>query len=174
MSKKLENNVVALVLLVIFIGFLYLSFNYSAKARLVPVPIAIASIILIIIQLLIQNFAKNFDLSVDPSQLFKATQNEAAVTNQEARKNVQVKKQGGGKETTGIGLVLLFLAMILLIGMMPAIFLFVLGYFIILGQEKWLKALIYTAICEASIYFLFVTILNVHMYEGLILKMFLG
>lgn len=171
MSKRMQDNIVALVLLAIFCGFLYLSFNYSPKARLVPVPIATASIILILVQLYIQNFARNFDLHVDPSKLFKTSNAEAAISSTETKKTT-VKKQGGGKEIVGLGVVLLFLALVLLIGILPGVFLFIVGYMILIGKQKWYKALIYTTICEVVIYLLFVMMLKVQMYEGLLLILF--
>lgn len=173
MSKRIQDNIVSVILLIIFSSFLYLSFNYSAKARLVPVPIAVASLVLCLVQLYIQNFAQNFDLHVDPSQFFKSTQNETASATNEARKST-VKKQGGSNELVGIGMVLIYLTMMILLGVLPAVFLFVLGFFILVGKIIWYKALLYAVICESVIYFLFVFILKVQMYEGLILKFFLS
>ena len=173
MSKQLENNIITIVLLIVFSWFLYTSLGYSAKARLVPLPVATVSIILILVQIYIQNFAKHLELSVDPTELFKSATNEKAVERVEDCES-QKAEQKGGNELVGIGMVFLFVAMIYLLGIINAITIFVFGYFYLIGKEKWYKALLYTLICSASIFVLFVLILHVQLNDPLIVKFFLG
>ena len=177
MSKRMEENIFAGLLLIVFISVIIMSFGYGERARLVPVPIAVGSVILTVAQLVILNFSKNIDLSVDASTLFRSTKSGKTV--QAERKNledsdIKVRKIEGGKEIVGLGLVGLFLLLILLIGLLPAAFVFVLGYFIIIGKMKWFKALFYTVVCEASLYFLFFSLLEVQVEKGWLLSLIMG
>ncbi|MHB1162869.1 MAG: tripartite tricarboxylate transporter TctB family protein, partial [Chloroflexota bacterium] len=70
MSRRAQENLMALAFLLVFIGFLVVSQGYGPKTRLVPVPLAAVSILLILLQLALQNLRSNLQLSVDTMELF--------------------------------------------------------------------------------------------------------
>ena len=65
MSRRLQENIVILLLLAFFVAILVVSLGYGPRTRLVPVPISILAIVLILFQLVWQNFRTADDLSID-------------------------------------------------------------------------------------------------------------
>ncbi len=55
MSRRAQENLVGVIVLAVFVVMLYLTFGYSSRARLVPLPVCIFGIILAVAQLLWQN-----------------------------------------------------------------------------------------------------------------------
>lgn len=165
MSKRTQENLVAGVLLLVFVAFLVVGTSYSPKARLVPVPLSIVAILLISLQLVLQNLKTDLKLNVDTMDLFA---NPGASDDDEPKEEAVSHGPSARKEWEGIGIVLLFLAMIMLVGMMPAVLLYVFGYFVLLGREQWFKALIYAGVTTGILYMLFVKILQILPYEGLL------
>lgn len=177
MSKRVQENIVAFLFVLIFIAFFVMSFDYGERARMVPIPVAIASLLLILLQIFLMNFKKDFDLSVDAADIFRGSESGMAVQEERCKAqmdDIKIQKIEGGKEIGAIGIVLLFMVMVVLIGILPSIFLYVAGYFILGAKIHWLKAVIYSAVCDASIYFLFGYVLQIHMYEGWLINLILG
>lgn len=164
MSRRAQENLVAVVLLLLFAGFLIVGMGYSPKARLVPVPLAIASMVLTGLQLILQNVKRDFKLNVDTMELFAK---QSAEEDAEEEAESTEKKSTARKELAGFGLVLAFLGLVLAVGMFPALLLYIFGYFILIGKEKWLKSLIYSVATTGVLYFLFVSLLQVPTYQGL-------
>ena len=80
----------------------------------------------------------------------------------------------GGKESTALLIVVLYFVMTILIGILPAMILFVYGFFALITKVHWIKSLITTLITVASIYILFVYVLEIQFYEGWLVNTFLG
>lgn len=174
MTKRTEENIVAVIFLVIFIAVIIMSMGYGVRARLVPLPIASGSAVLVLAQLILQNTKKNVDFSVDASELFRGSKTGQAVQDEKSKTgstDLKVKKIGGGNEWRGLGLVGIYFLIILLIGIMPAVFIFVLGYFLFVAKIKWIRALLYSVLCEVAIYVLFVMLLQVQMYQGWLISL---
>jgi len=53
-------------------------------------------------------------------------------------------------------------------GIIPAVFLFTGGYFVVTRQYSWRASLIYTAVLTAAVYLLFVVALQIQPYHGLL------
>ena len=64
MSRRAQENLVGVIVLAVFVVMLYLTFGYSSRARLVPLPVCILGIILAVAQLLWQNLRSADELRV--------------------------------------------------------------------------------------------------------------
>lgn len=177
MSRRVQENIIAFLFLFFFIAMIVLSFNYSPRARMVPVPIATISALFVLLQIYMMNFKKDIDLNVDATELLTGGKSKESITEGRAKAEVdevKIKKIEGGREWVAILIVLIYLGMTWLIGIMPAMFLFVLGFFVFITKIHWIKSLIATLLTELTIYILFVYILEVQFYEGLLVNLFLG
>ncbi|NLT96081.1 MAG: tripartite tricarboxylate transporter TctB family protein [Clostridia bacterium] len=162
MKKTTANNLVAIAFLVLFIRIAIMTTAYGPRARLVPLPVAICSIILVCFQLYLQN-SKNtkLNLKVDAGEVLFG-QKEIKKSKSDEKKENSVKK-----ELASFSVVLVFLALILILGVEPAIFVFVTGYFRFINKDKWLKSLLFGVGTLVFVHLLFVTFLNVNFYEGI-------
>ncbi|KJS20735.1 MAG: hypothetical protein VR72_13215 [Clostridiaceae bacterium BRH_c20a] len=163
MTKRTANNLVAIAFLVFFVSVAIVSMGYGPRARLVPMPIAIGSAILISLQLYLQN-AKNtkLNLAIDAGELLFGTK--------DTKKSKSGEKKEGldKKELVAFTIVAVFLALIVIIGIEAAIFVFVTGYFRLINKDRWFKSLIFGIGTLLFIHLLFVTFLNVHFYKGIL------
>jgi hypothetical protein len=166
MSRRVQDNLIAAVLLLLFVAVLIMSFDYGPRARLVPVPIAIIGILLTLAQLVWQNLRGADELHVDVLELVagrdgsnrrKRAQTETASTAQQHSLGAQAK---------AFGIVAALLALFLVLGPIPAIFVFSAGYFILTG-EAWFRGLLYAFLCAGSLYLVFGYILQVQLNRGL-------
>jgi hypothetical protein len=165
MSRRVQENLVAAVLLLLFVAVLIMSFDYGPRARLVPVPIAIIGILLTLAQLVWQNLRGADELHVDVLALVagrdsnrrRSAPTETASTSQQHSLDAQAK---------AFGIVAALLALFLVLGPVPAIFVFSAGYFILTG-ESWSRGLLYAFLCAGSLYLVFGYILQVQLNRGL-------
>lgn len=177
MSRRAQENIVAFIFLIFFVGMIILSFNYSPRARMVPVPIAITSAVIILIQIYLMNFRKDINLNVDPTELLTGGKSKESIEEGRAKDQVaevKIQKIKGGKESVAILIVLSYLGLTLLIGILPAMLIFVMGFYIFITKLHWIKSLIITLLCEVGVWVLFVFILEVQFYEGWLVKLLLG
>ena len=65
MSRRVQENIVAGVLLAVFVGYLLMTLTFGPNARLVPLPIAALGTALLIIQLVRQNLHGAKELHVE-------------------------------------------------------------------------------------------------------------
>ena len=65
MSRRLQENIVATVILTVFMVYLITTLSFGNNARLVPFPIAILGIVLVLIQLVKQNLTEKEKLEVE-------------------------------------------------------------------------------------------------------------
>ncbi|KJS88277.1 MAG: hypothetical protein JM58_01590 [Peptococcaceae bacterium BICA1-8] len=165
MTKKTANNIVAVAFLLFFIAVAILSTGFGPRARLVPLPVAIGSAVLISFQLYLQN-TKNtkINLAIDAGELlFGAKESKDSSGKKKEKKENLLKK-----ELVSIGIVVSFLALILVIGIEPAILVFVVGYFRFINKAKWWKSFVFGIGTLLFIHLLFVQFLNVHFYKGIL------
>jgi hypothetical protein len=172
MNRRVQENLVAAVLLLLFVGVLIMSFDYGPRARLVPVPIAIIGILLTVGQLVWQNLRGADDLHVDVLELVagrdgsnrrKAAQREAAGS--EAGRGPG--QHSLGAQARAFAIVAALLALFVVLGPIPAIFLFSAGYFILSGESSWLRGLVYASVCTGLLYLIFGYVLQVQLNRGL-------
>lgn len=177
MSKRAQENIVAFIFLFFFIAMIVISFDYSPKARMVPVPIAAFSAVIMLVQMYLMNFRRDIELNVDAAELLTGGHSKESIVEGKAHEEVEevkIKKIEGGKESTGLLIVLIYLVMTLLIGIMPAMLLFVFGFFYFISKTHWIKSLLIALLTVALVYFLFIFVLEVQFYEGWLVKLLLG
>ncbi|KJS20740.1 MAG: hypothetical protein VR72_13240 [Clostridiaceae bacterium BRH_c20a] len=174
MSRRAQENLVAFLFLFFFLAMIYLSYDYTYKARMVPVPIYVISALIMLLQIYFMNFKKNINLNVDAAELLTGGKSKDSVKGPEKTEQVKIQKVEGGSELAAISMIVLYLVMTLLIGILPAMFLFVFGFFILITKMKWYISLLVTLATEVSIYILFSYVLQIKFFQGWLVKLFLG
>lgn len=171
-SRRAQENIVVLLLLAFFTAVLITSFGYSPRARLVPVPIAGLAILLLVFQLVWQNYRSADELNVDLLDVLTARSPTTGVE-QKPEQNAEDKAAQMQKEAAdwrriavAFGFVALLVAMVLALGPIPAIFVFTLGYFVTSGHFRPFKAIVYTTAFTIAVYVVFVEILRIQLYHG--------
>jgi len=171
-SRRAQENIVALLLLAFFVVVLITSLGFSPRARTVPVPISVLAILLLLFQIFWQNFRPAEELNVDLFEALTGRSPSAGTAQESAPKPVDVGEQKAKESEDwrriliSLGFVGLLVALVLLAGPIPAIFVFTLSYFIVSGHLKPLKAIIYTLAFTVAIYVVFFLILNIQLYHG--------
>ena len=171
MSRRIQENLVAVLLLLLFTGMLVMSFDYGPRARLVPVPIAIIGIVLTLAQLLWQNLRSADELHVDVLELVAGR--EGSDRRKAAQRDV-AQRQGDADagqyplaaQVKAFAIVGVLLALFLVLGPVPAIFLFSAGYFMLTGIS-WPRGVLYGFLCAGSLYLVFGHILGIQLNRGL-------
>jgi len=161
MSRRAQENVVVLLLLAFFIAALVISLGYSPRARLVPVPVCGLAILLLLFQLVWQNLVSADALNVD---IFDALTARAPSSKPDADK--QAEDGEWRRIVIALGFVGLLVALILLIGPIPAIFIFTCGYFLLSRHFSPAKAVAYTLVFTVAVYVVFVQVLQLQLYHG--------
>ena len=162
MSRRAQENLICGMLLVFFGGVIWLCQDFGPRARMIPYPLAIFGIVLTVLQILWQNLRSTDELQMD------------MISVQPVGGLAGPAPAGPDRKTTwrdelgALGIVGALIAKIFLVGIMPAVFLFTGGYFVLTRQYSWKASLIYTAILTASVYFLFSVALQVQPYHGLL------
>ncbi len=165
MSRRAQENLIAGVLLALFIAVLIMSFGYGPRARLVPVPIAILAILLTLAQLVWQNLRAADELHVDVLELVAGR--DGSERRRAAQKDAGPQQHSLAAQLKAFGMVAAFLALFLALGPLPAIFLFSAGYFILSGESSWFRGLAYAGLCTGTLYLIFGFILQVQLNRGL-------
>ncbi|MEJ2289191.1 MAG: tripartite tricarboxylate transporter TctB family protein [Deinococcales bacterium] len=174
MSRRAQENVVAGALLVAFGAILAISLTYGPQTRMVPVPVAVFSILLIVAQLIVQNRGSEDDLHVDVLDVLtrRNAHTEAARMNAAAARPRRSPGAAtdvsviGRREALALGLVLALLALFMLFGPILAIFLFIFGYSAMFGRLRWYATLSLAIGVSGSLYLLFVVLLHTQLFPG--------
>jgi hypothetical protein len=173
MSRRTQENLIAVVVVIVFVSVIITSLDFGPRARMVPLPLAVFGLILIVAQIIWQNLRSGAELKVDILEvLTKKTEEE------------NVSEMAGGappgkaasadrgplwrREAVAIGIVALFLGLILLLGPIPAVFLFTLGYLLFTRHYSWFKGFLFTVLFTTALYLLFVTALEIQLYHGIL------
>ncbi|HSQ05334.1 MAG TPA: tripartite tricarboxylate transporter TctB family protein [Burkholderiales bacterium] len=168
MSRRAQENIVALVILGVFAGVIVLALGYGPRARMVPLPLAVFGIIAMALQIVWQNVARGDELAVDWLEVItgQGVRPQATLS---AASSPELKDNSPGKrEARAYGIVLVLLVLMLLCGPFPAIFAFTGGYFLLSRHYSWSKGVIYTVLFTAVLYLLFVVALDLQLYHGLL------
>ena len=169
MSRRAQENVVTAVLLVVFGGVLWLTQDFGPRARLIPQPLAIFGLVLTVIQIVWQNVRSTDELKMD---LIAVSGNNAGAGRvQEPQPKAQpagARDASWALELRAYGLVALLIALFLVVGILPAVFIFTGGYFVLTRQYSWLMGLIFTTAFTVSVYVLFFAALQIQPYDGLL------
>lgn len=178
MSRQAQENLVAFIFLFFFIAIIVISFNYSERARMVPIPIAVVSIFFVLLQLYFMNFRRDINLNVDATELLTRGKSKEAVLETIQKDELDevkiLKSKAGGTESGAVLMLLIYLALNLLIGILPAMLFFVLGFLIFITKLHWIKAFIAALLTTAGCYVFFVYLLEIKFYNGWLINLFLG
>ncbi|MEK6594389.1 MAG: tripartite tricarboxylate transporter TctB family protein [Pseudomonadota bacterium] len=165
MGRRTQENVVAVALLVLFAGIIWLCRDFGPRARMIPQPLAIFGIVLTVIQILWQNLGSTDALRMD---MIKVNAPRKAGTEADEGSVSGAKKPNWRREADAYGIVGALIVLFLALGPIPAVFLFTWGYFQLSGYCSWRAGLIYTTVLTAAIYLLFVVALQMQLYHGLL------
>ena len=169
MSRLAQENLVAGVLLVVFAVVIWLCQDFGPRARMIPLPLAILGIVLTIVQLLWQNLRSTDELQMSMIAVGERPGNPAADDGA-----VRAEEPPGAREPTlraelrAFGIVALLIALVFVVGIIPAVFLFTAGYFVLTREYSWLMGLVYTTVFTLSIHLMFVWALQIEPYYGLL------
>lgn len=168
MSRLKQENIAAAILLVIFISIVILCQDFGPRARMIPLPLAIFGIVLTLVQLGWQNLRSTDELRMDMISVSKPDLAPEAPVTSAQNGLLREKSPEWKREAIAYGIVVLLLALVLLVGPMPAVFVFTAGYFMLSRHYSWKAGLTYTALFTASIYLLFGVALGIQPYHGLL------
>lgn len=164
MTRKTRENAIAIALLLVFIGVIYLCQDYGPRARMIPLPLAILGIVLTLLQLAWQNLRSTDELQMELISVAPPIATQVA----EDEKKPQASRPEWHRELRAYAIVACLIGLIIVVGLLPAIFLFTGGYVLFTRHYGWLKGLTYTALLTASVYLLFVVALQIQPYHGLL------
>jgi hypothetical protein len=165
MSRRVQENLIAGALLCVFLAAAAMSLDYGPRARMIPLPIAILGAVLMFVQIVWQNLRSTEELQLD---LLETLTRKADKVAAEERKEEAPRGSAWRKELAALGIVATLAALILLVGPVPAVFLFTGAYFLLSRHYSWSRGLIYTAGFTAAIYLLFVVALQIQLYHGIL------
>jgi hypothetical protein len=166
MKRLAQENFVAVLLLVVFGGIIWLCQDFGPRARMIPLPLAIFGIVLTVIQIAWQNLRSTEELQMDLIAVRDPVPpTEGAAPQPKARGERESSWRG---ELRALGVVALLVALVFTVGIIPAVFLFTGGYFVLTRQYSWLTALVFTTVLTLAIYLLFVSALQIQPYHGLL------
>lgn len=173
MNRLTQENILAAALMCFFVGILVLSLDYSPRARLVPIPISVLGIILLGVQLVWQNLRSPDELHVDMLEFLTRRGikpgADGDADDASSGESAPVDSPSGfGREVFAFGKVLGFVALFLLLGPFPSVFIFTFAYFSLSRHYRWPKALLVTTIFTAVVYGLFVEVLDIQLYHGIL------
>ena len=177
MSRRAQENLICGVLLTGFIMVIVLSLDYSPRSRLVPLPMAILGTILVTVQLAWQNIRSPDDLKVDVLEFLTGQRRQ---TESSGAAGDQASSPVGGAEpppsawrnVVAFTTVALLLAGFMLLGPIPAIFLFTTSYLTLSGHSSWPKGLAYGAVFTVIIVVVFGYILKIPLDRSILLPSF--
>jgi hypothetical protein len=172
MSRRTQENIVAGIFLAVFLALLVMTVGYSSRARLVPLPIAVLGVCFAVAQLLWQNFRAADELSINALDLImkRETMTKAPIA-PEAVQADETPPEAAGRlrsEPWAFGMVVSLLALILVVGPLPAVFVFTVGYLVLTKHCSFVRATSYALVCAAVLYGLFGYTLGVQLNRGLI------
>lgn len=165
MSRRLQENLVSLLLLCVFGGAWYLAQDFGPRARLIPVPLAVLGILLTLIQLGWHNVGRNRMLQMDMIHVDTSAFHVAEGTPREEKTREQLARWG---EAGALAVVALLVLLIFTIGIFPAVMAFTTGYFWLTRYCTPALAVACAAALTLAVYLLFVVALEIQPYHGLL------
>jgi Tripartite tricarboxylate transporter TctB family len=174
MSRRAQENLIGGILLAGFIGVIILSLDYSPRSRLVPLPMALLGAILVVVQLVWQNLRSVDELQVDVLEFLTghARTERSSLSGDQATPSSQAKNGGAMKNLIAFAMVAALLVGFMLLGPIPAIFLFTAGYLILSGYSSWPRGLAYGAAFTIIIVVVFGYILKIPLDRSMLLPSF--
>jgi hypothetical protein len=164
MTRRGQENVVAGVLLCLFLGYIAVAAGFGPNARLVPLPMAGIGLICLLVQIVRQN---------RPGGMGKSTFGPLALLTggRPTTEPEEAPREGArdaGRELTAFGFVGLFVVLIAALGPVPAVFAFSAGFLWVSKHFPLWKALAAGGAFALAMYLLFVVGLELQLYHGLL------
>jgi len=141
-----------------------LCFGYSAESRLFPLLVIVPTILFLVLRF----------ISIGNPELSKILEPETGLLDIEKVQRFakaeakEEKKQNGFRELVVVIWVIGLLLLTFLVGIMPAIALFVFLFVKFYGQRKMATAVAYTAATWIFVYLLFIVVLQARLYGGVL------
>ena len=169
MSRRAQENVILLALLLVFAGFAAISLTYDGLTKFGPLIVAVVSILVVLGQLAVGNFNLDFR-TVSAREVFaRSSEHIPTALTQKVPAPADAGDGSGARELKGFGLVAGFLAAILLIGLLPSVFCLLAGYLYFVGRVRWYTSLLSGAL-GVLIVFVAYHALSFPPYPGVILE----
>lgn len=166
MSRRAQENVLAAVLAAIFVGYIAVTLTFGPNARLVPLPIALVGLGCLLVQIVRQNRPGGLGRNAfTPLALLTGGRPTEGADDDPA---APAPERDTRRELRAFGFVGGFVALIVALGPVPAVFLFSAGYLSTSKHYPAWKALAAAAALTAAIYVLFVAGLELQLYHGLL------
>lgn len=175
MSRRAQENVIVLLLIGMFIAVIVASMDYSFRARMVPLPMAVLGCILAMIQLVWQNMRPADELQLDMFEFITGRTAEEepaavqAIIEQKPEPTPDAPERTALREFMAVGVVALLLALFFLIGPVPATFVFTTGYLIMTGKHSLARSLLYSGTLTLILAVMFGYVLQVQLDRSLLL-----
>ena len=154
MTPRIQENLIAGALLVIFGVFALICLRFGPNARLVPLPMALLGFVLVLGYLL--------TLNIRPTATVTTVKNET---------DGELSKQSP-RELQAFAGVTAFVVLIALFGPVIAVFLFSSGYLVFSGHAFPARSIVIATIFTTIIYLLFVVGLQLQLYHGILEPIF--
>lgn len=156
--------------MIIFVTFITIrSFGYSSRGRLVPLIVAIPTLGLLLVVSTYQispAFADRIDsifqtngLDID-ERMSDLGDREDITSSEEAQETKQLVQV--------LAWIVITFVLILLVGFLPGLLIFLLGFYKVQARQPWTSTILYTLLAWGFIYAIFQIILNVPLYEGIL------
>ncbi len=171
--KLNDRTLFTLGVFVLVLFFLVLSLDYRPRARLVPIIIAVPTLLLTLLQLLIDmipavarrlSFFQEYDLfgidagrSADPSEKSGSSEGGSSTTIYR-------------RELNFASWLLLLVALIYFVGYLVAIPVFLVLFLRLRSSESWLMTLSITAVTWTFVYVVFIVVMGAPLHEGVVWK----
>ena len=175
MSRRTQENLVAGIMLAVFLVLLVMTLGYSSRARLVPLPVAVLGVALGVAQLIWQNLRSVDELRINILDLVGSRGAAGTMPLRPPGAPDAVEPHGGAApgrkpwgEWSAFAVVALLLALLFVVGPLPAVFLFTAGYLSLTRHCSLVRALLYGMICVGVLYGLFSFTLGVPLNRGLL------
>ena len=161
MSRRVQENVVACLLLAVFVVAIVLASGFSPRARVVPLPIAVIGAVMMLVQLFVQNFLASGNMKMDALEFLTGRAKSEVVESPSGGAAGHAESERWWRELIALGLVSLLTLMVIFVGPLESVFLFIAGYLGIKRQYSWPWSIACAAIFALGVYVLFELVLGV-------------
>ncbi|HWI14870.1 MAG TPA: hypothetical protein VNT02_11485, partial [Burkholderiales bacterium] len=120
MSRLAQENVVAVLLLIVFGGVIWLCQDFGPRARMIPLPLSIFGIVLTLIQLVWQNVRSTDELQMNMIDVAHPSPVDAEAADEAPEPDPSpAKPTTWRRETLAYGIVALLIGLVYAIGVIP-------------------------------------------------------
>ena len=166
-----KDTLVTLYILLIVGIFIIISFQYSNKARLLPLLVGLPLLCLSIFQLTLDTIPALSELktNIENKNLLKNQENVPKnIAKQKKEEEFETNKKENKARKEILLWLLCFMILIWITGFIVSIALFLFFYFNYYKIYKWHTNILVSIATSAIVYFIFVNLLNINLYKGLI------